>query len=112
MKTPKKPTPETPDPVVLENPAPEAEVVEPADDMPDNVWLHGLMMLIVAVLLRVASALATLAAFVQFLWMLIAKRRNDGIKEFGAGLANWMAKAGLFLGGKSDEKPFPWTAWK
>lgn len=112
MKTPKQPTPETPDPVVLENPAPETEGVSVMGDLPKNVWLHGLMMLIIAILLRVAGALATLAAFIQFLWMLISKRRNEGIKIFGEGLANWMAVATLFLAGTSDEKPFPWTAWK
>ncbi|WP_372840464.1 DUF4389 domain-containing protein [Phaeovulum sp.] len=116
MKTPKKPTDESPDPVVLENPAPEAdeasESVEVSDDLPKNVWLHGLWMLIIAMLLRVVGALATLAAFMQFLWMLFGKKRNEGIKSFGEGMAAWMSKATLFLAGTSDEKPFPWTPWK
>jgi len=98
---------------VLENPAPEAgEAVDSVDDLPKNVWLHGLLMLIIAVLVRVVGALATLAAVIQFFWMLFGKKRNEGIKTFGEGMAEWMSKATLFLAGTSDEKPFPWTPWK
>lgn len=112
MKTPKTPIPE--EPVVLEPPTPEAEMAAGAvvGDLPKNIWLHGLLMLIMLVLLRVATTLISLCAVIQFLWMLIGKSRNAGIQRFGDGLAKWMADASLFLAAKTDEKPFPWSAWK
>ncbi|MBW6507789.1 MAG: DUF4389 domain-containing protein [Rhodobacteraceae bacterium] len=112
MKTPKTPPPE--EPVVLQSPvdeAPPAPATE-AGDLPGNIWLHGLLMLVMMVLLRIATALISLCAVIQFLWMLFGKSRNEGVMRFGDGLANWMAAASQFLSGRSDEKPFPWSAWK
>jgi hypothetical protein len=95
-----------------DTPPPETPTEAVASDLPKNIWMHGLLMLVMLVLLRVATTLLTLCAVIQFLWMLIGKSRNEGIKSFGEGLAHWLEVASLFLAGKSDVKPFPWSAWK
>ena len=88
-----------------------ADAPVPALRVPQNVWLHGLLMLILLILLNFAHAVLVVCAVLQFCWMLIARERNVHIGEFGNQIANWVAISARFVSGASDEKPFPWTAW-
>jgi hypothetical protein len=92
-------------------PEPTAPVVSPLP-VPENIWLHGLVMLVFLVLINVALYLLGICALVQFLWMLFGKERNQGIAGFADGLAVWLAAAARFVSGRADERPFPWAAWK
>jgi hypothetical protein len=78
---------------------------------PENLWLHGLIMLILVLLVNLAQTVLGICAILQFLWMLFAKERNAGIARFGQGIAHWLAVTARFLTGESDERPFPWTNW-
>jgi len=78
---------------------------------PENLWLHGLIMLILVLLVNLAQTVLGISAILQFLWMLFAKERNAGIARFGQGIAHWLAVTASFLTGESDERPFPWTSW-
>jgi len=78
---------------------------------PENLWLHGLIMLILVLLVNLAQTVLGISAILQFLWMLFAKERNAGIARFGRGIAHWLAVTARFLTGESDERPFPWTSW-
>jgi hypothetical protein len=78
---------------------------------PDNLWLHGLIMLILVLLVNLAQTVLGVCAILQFFWMLFAKERNAGIARFGQGIAHWLAVTARFLTGDSDERPFPWTSW-
>lgn len=80
--------------------------------LPENVWRHGLIMLVLVLLVNLAQAIVGLVGLIQFLWMLIARERNAALAEFGAGLGNWLATTARFVGGGSDERPFPWTRWR
>lgn len=84
----------------------------PALPLPQNIWLHALLMLILLLLLHFAVTVLWFCALFQFLWMLFARERNAHIAEFGAQVANWMAISASFVSGSSDQKPFPWTAWR
>ena len=84
----------------------------PALPLPQNMWLHGLLMLILLLFLNLAQSLLGLCALVQFLWMLVAREPNAHIATFGEQLANWIAISARFISGSSDQKPFPWTAWR
>ncbi|MEY6433640.1 DUF4389 domain-containing protein [Thioalkalicoccus limnaeus] len=78
---------------------------------PDNLWQHGLIMLILILLVNLAQTVLGICALFQFLWMLIAKERNAGIARFGQGLAQWLAVTARFVTGDADQRPFPWTSW-
>lgn len=78
---------------------------------PNNLWLHGLIMLILVLLVNLAQAILGVCAILQFLWMLFANERNPGIAGFGQGIAHWLAVTSRFLTGAADERPFPWTPW-
>jgi len=84
----------------------------PALPLPQNIWLHGLLMVILLLFLHLAATVLWICALSQFVWMLFARERNIHIAEFGAQLANWMAISANFVSGSSDQKPFPWTAWR
>jgi len=78
---------------------------------PNNLWLHGLIMLILVLLVNLAQTILGVCAIIQFFWMLFARERNSGIAHFGEGIAHWLAVTSRFLTGAADERPFPWTAW-
>ena len=61
--------------------------------------------------LRGWSALLTLLAFVQFIWLLFAREPNPNLATFGHSLSIWLAEVGRFLTCGTDDKPFPWRAW-
>ena len=89
----------------------EAEEVEPGYKNPD-VWLRGLWMIVLGILFEVAKTVLIVTAVIQFFWLLLSGEKNAFIKDFGQSLSDWMAKTAKFQTGVSEEKPFPWTAWK
>ena len=80
--------------------------------MPQNIWMHGLTVLVILALSHLALTVMGASAVIQFVWMLIKKERNAKVAEFGTGIAHWLSVAAAFVTGKSDEKPFPWGDWK
>lgn len=84
----------------------------PVPPRPDNLWQHGLIMLILVLLVNLAQTLLGVCALFQFLWMLLTRERNAHIARFGQGIANWLAVTARFLTGDSDALPFPWTRWE
>jgi hypothetical protein len=84
----------------------------PPATLPQNIWLHGLVMLVLVILVNLAQTVLGICAILQFLWMLFAKERNVRIAQFGQEVGNWLAITARFLSGRSDEKPFPWTDWR
>jgi hypothetical protein len=79
--------------------------------LPNNLWLHGLIMLVLVLLVNLAPNILGLCATIQFFWMLYARERNPRIARFGEGIAHWLGATSRFLTGAADERPFPWTAW-
>ena len=80
--------------------------------MPRNIWLHGLVMLVLIILVNFAQMVLGICAVIQFFWMLIGRERNRHIAVFGEGAANWLAITARLLSGAADERPFPWTPWR
>ena len=98
-------TPDDEDPRVLEEPG--ADV----DRDSESIWLRGLWMLIFIALTWVARGLLILAGIAQFLWMLFGSEKNRNIADFGEDLADWMARATLYVTGSTDDRPFPFDRW-
>ena len=82
-----------------------------AGDMPENIWMRGLYMILLAVLFGFAEAILGLMALVQFGWMLFAKEKNTFIADVGTDLGRWMAAVVDFQTGRTEDKPFPWDSW-
>ena len=104
------------EPQVLEEPGageetrkevPEWEI----EEEPENPWMRGLWMVVLAILFGVGQSILLLAAVLQFLWLVFAKEKNEPIAEFGADLADWLSRVALFQTGATEEKPFPFARW-
>ena len=80
-------------------------------EAPEGIWMRGLMVLIFAILSKLAMTIVTVLALVQFLWMLFAKEKNTLLMGFGEDLAAWLADATNFMSGATEDKPFPWAKW-
>lgn len=89
----------------------ENEIPVTARPLPQNIWVHGLITLVLLALTHLALMLLGACGVIQFFWMLFAKERNEHIVAFGKGLANWLNLSAGFVTGKSEDKPFPWTQW-
>lgn len=76
-----------------------------------HVWIRGLIMLFFMVAFGLAQTIQTIAAVVQFFWLLLNGEPNTFIARFGTSLAKWLSEASRFLTCATDDKPFPWTAW-
>lgn len=76
-----------------------------------DVWMRGLLMLILIIGFAVGQWLLNLIALVQFVWLLFARAPNEFIARFGSSLAIWLADAARYVTCATDEKPFPWRAW-
>lgn len=77
-----------------------------------SIWMRGLWMIILAILFCIAETVLLTAAVIQFFWIVFAKEKNQFIIEFGKSMANWLSITARYQTGESEEKPFPWTAWK
>ncbi|MGR3363341.1 MAG: DUF4389 domain-containing protein [Maritimibacter harenae] len=93
-------------PTVLEEPG-----TDEANELPENIWLRGLWMLFFVAALWVARALVIIAGVIQFFWMLFGTEKNHYIAEFGEDLADWMARATLYITGGTEDRPFPFDRW-
>lgn len=76
-----------------------------------DLWVRGLVNLILFALFALAEAVLFAATILQFLWMLLAGEKNRRIADFGERLGHWLLVTARFQTGQSDEKPFPWTDW-
>ena len=76
-----------------------------------EVWMRGLVMLVIAFCLGIGQSLLFALALVQFVWMAIKGERNMFIADFGRSLGLWQAECAWFLSGDSEDRPFPWRPW-
>ena len=74
-------------------------------------WIRGLYMLLFAVIYWVAETVLGAVAVVQFIFLLVARRPNERLREFGDDLSVYFYQIVQFLTFNTEEKPFPFTPW-
>ena len=77
-----------------------------------NIWMRGLYMVIFAMLFALAETVLFVVALIQFLWMVFAKEKNQGLADFGQSLGRWLHWVADFQTGATEDKPFPWGKWE
>jgi hypothetical protein len=83
---------------------------EPGTAPKNQLWMRGLMMLLIAILIGLAQTVLFALTVLQFILMLIDKGKpNTQIASFGKTLGAWLTKAAAFQTAASEEKPWPWT---
>lgn len=76
-----------------------------------SFWLRLIPMIIFAISFWLALHLLLLIAAIQFIWVAINDEPNSHLSEFGDSLSSWMKNAAAFLSYRTEDKPFPWSAW-
>ncbi len=87
--------------------------IKAPEDKPSTraVWLRGSFMFLFMIGFAIGQWLLNVLALVQFLWLLVARERNQLLARFGNTLSIWLAEIGRFLSCATDDKPFPWRSW-
>ena len=76
-----------------------------------NIWLRGLLMLLMAMIYQVCGTLLFLISVIQFLIALLSGSANARLQTFGRSLGNFLRQIVNFLSFASEDLPFPFDDW-
>ena len=76
-----------------------------------NIWIRGLLMLLMAMILHVAGTVLFIIALVQFVITLASDTPNARLVSFGSGLARYFRQIVNFMTFATEEIPFPFSDW-
>ena len=76
-----------------------------------NIWIRGLLMLLMAMILHVAGTVLFIIALVQFVITLASDTPNACLVSFGSGLARYFRQIVNFMTFATEEIPFPFSDW-
>ena len=81
------------------------------DERPRNIWMRGLLMLVMALAFQLASTLLGLLAVVQFVLVLVSEKPNERLSAFAQGLGQYLRQISEFVGFSNEDLPFPFSDW-
>jgi hypothetical protein len=76
-----------------------------------NVWLRGLLMILMAIAFQISGTLLALGAIVQFVLALVSDTPNARLIAFGHSLGLYLSQIADFVTFATEEAPFPFSAW-
>jgi len=76
-----------------------------------NIWLRGLVMILMAIAFHFSTTLLALVAIVQFVLALASDARNARLIVFGQSLGLYLSQIADFVSFGTEEVPFPFSAW-
>jgi len=76
-----------------------------------NTWLRGLLIILFAILYWVAEVVVTVVVVLQFGSRLITGEALPRLVTFARGLNAYVFQILEFVTFRSDERPFPFSAW-
>lgn len=78
---------------------------------PRNIWMRGLLMVVMALAFQLASTLLGMLAVVQFVLTLVSEKPNERLRTFGRSLGQYLRQIAEFVGFATEEVPFPFADW-
>ncbi|SFA72618.1 protein of unknown function [Poseidonocella pacifica] len=75
----------------------------------DGMLLRLIYSVLILVMINLAQTVLIVVTVIQYVVMLVHKRPNERVSDFGLDLGVWIAKAARYLTGGSEEKPWPWS---
>lgn len=81
------------------------------DEKPRNIWMRGLLMVLMALAFQLASTLLGLLAVVQFVLVLVSEKPNERLSAFAQSLGQYLRQISEFVGFSSEDLPFPFADW-
>ena len=76
-----------------------------------NVWLRGLLMILMAIAFQISGTLLAVGAIVQFVLALVSDTLNARLIAFGRSLGLYLSQIADFVAFVTEEAPFPFSAW-
>lgn len=76
-----------------------------------NIWLRGLLMILMALAYQLASTVLAFVALIQFLLAVISETPNLRLKSFGHCLGLYQGQIADFVSFASEDLPFPFSDW-
>ncbi|NMM12781.1 MAG: DUF4389 domain-containing protein [Rhodoferax sp.] len=76
-----------------------------------NIWLRGLLMILMALAYQLASTLLFCVAIIQFVLMLVSDAPNTRLSALGRSLGRYQGQIANFVSFATEEVPFPFTDW-
>lgn len=86
------------------------------DELKENIkaqdtWLRLLFIVLYGAILWVTSVVLGFVVVFQFLMVLLTRRTQNNLVDFGASLAEFVKQVVSYLTFNTEEKPFPFNDW-
>ena len=75
------------------------------------IWIRGAFMLFFLFAFGLGQTLLAATAVIQFLSLLITRKPNAFLADFGRSLGLWLDQTARFQSCASEDRPFPWAPW-
>ena len=76
-----------------------------------NIWLRGLLMILMAVATQLTGTLLFFVAVIQFVLALTGAAPNARLTALGRGLGRYLNQIANFVSFATEEPPFPFSEW-
>ncbi len=76
-----------------------------------NIWVRGLLMLLMAIAFHISGMLLALAAIVQFVLAVLSDGANARLLAFGHSLGLYLGQIADFASFAAEDVPFPFGDW-
>ena len=80
-------------------------------DSKRNIWLRGMLMLLMAVAFHISGMLLAIGAIVQFVLAVLSDGPNTRLLAFGQRLGLYLSQIADFVSFATEEVPFPFGDW-
>ena len=81
------------------------------DDTKHNIWLRGLIMLLMGLAYQVTGTMVFIVTIIQFVIRVLNDVPNVRLLSFGRSLGRYLQQIVYFLTFASEEIPFPFSNW-
>jgi len=75
-----------------------------------NIWLRGLLMILMAIAFQISGTLLALGAIIQFV-LALNDAPNTRLIAFGQSLGSYLSQIASFVSFATEDVPFPFSAW-
>ena len=76
-----------------------------------NMWVRGLLMILMALAFHVSAIVLGLAAIIQFVVTLTTNGPNERLVIFSRSLGSYLKQIASYVCFATEDVPFPFQAW-
>jgi hypothetical protein len=76
-----------------------------------NIWMRGLLMVLMGLAYQLASTVLFFAALIQFVFALVSESPNQRLAAFGQSVGRFQGQVASFVCFATETVPFPFADW-